>query len=459
MRIRVLSVLGAVVALWATTFGQGAARATARVVVDADFAGGAFLAAVETAISDSLPFLEERLGSKLPQDERIVVHFFATYEAYEKAVTDVGAAVIASNGAGTAAKNRESYVVVAPSSDPTYLARVGNLPDMTLTLALHETVHQLVARSGLFPDWYLPDWYCEGRADYLADLAAVRLRGRPSPYYEDHRLRRLLLSGTPLDVSMADLMALKSAALADRPSDAYCWRFAFFEYLTTTKDAEHSKALKDLTAYIQRRGRPGGGSPAAPVVQEINDYFLKRVGDAGRLEAAFRAALVPPTTWASCYRAIDVVGDRIEGHCLARGQNSLALSPRLPKGERYEISGDVKMHPSEEAQVDLMLVFEPASGFELKLAITGSGWVHLLAYVEKEWKNLGKSRWSTDAKAAAEAISFKVAMDGRKVRGTVGGEKVAFALPADLKLPKRRTWGIGSFKTSVTYRNVSCRDL
>jgi hypothetical protein len=411
------------------------------VVVTADWPAAALLTEVEQLIEASIPVLERGVGRLLPEGEQLVFHLYREPSDMYDAARAVEATP-ESELALTAISTGDSFVVMQPSSDPTYLAAVGGVPEALEAQVLHEAVHQFVYRSHPLSEAFLPGWFIEGRAEYLGQKVLLELGREPE--------RSVWISSTANLVAQAVAQGEHIpferllAATYDTDKDQLFYRqstslFAFlsedegpagerFSRYLEWIDAEHAVDSKNLRPRVDFERQ----------VTKATASFRARCGPADVLERDWRRrAAVGPGDWQNVWTGCQWVGDQLIATTNLDWSQSLLLHSRVPARDSYSISAEVQV---TEGTGSVFLGFEAGPQLFARVDVHAD-WIAVVSFLPSSWTTLAKRR--VDAARDDPWRELEIGVTGQDVRVACAGAVLQVTLPERLDLANE-PWGVGA---------------
>lgn len=442
----------AVVCVAASINAQEAATARG-VEIRTDFEAPMLKEALGKAIDRARPMIEGELKAKLPDGAKLVLNVFRTADAYATAITAAGAPALAKNLAATADRTGESYLVVQPVMNAEYMERVGHLPEQLLALALHECVHQTAAKSKLFPESYLPDWYCEGRADWITDLVLAKLKGKRALWSTEDELQIFAARAQGRMIPIDKLIDGHWSTTDDRFL-FYAQARALYGYLRETADAKTKQKFAEFESAIVRKGRPGAGKKVEPVIAEITSDFKKRIDKLPAIDRAYQEAVTSTEEWSLLLRSAE--WEKLELLCsqAAEGRNGIALRSAPLKGKKYAIIAEFIVHAEGTQQADLILGYDTSNGNILKLGIGAGGYLSLMLLDNDQWKKLANVDGSPLTLGGDEWRKVEATIDNGKVTAVVGDMRLTGEFDPK-KFAGRVRVGCGACASFVRWREFA----
>ncbi len=438
------------------------------VLIEADFRSPDLVENLGRAVEEALPVFEAETGLEFPDGERFEIRLFAEIEPYRRAISRVGVSAFESVGAVTAWSNQISYVVVQPRAEPRFLEAVEYLPEMTLQLVLHEMAHQFAWKADMFPPMYLPNWYVEGMAEYLAQVAMTG--GRPGRVRHTLRLAdsynqvaRDVASGAhiPLD----DLFALGFDA-PDAQSNAtrlYYQSRSLWAFLSSDRNPRWARAFRRFQERLEQRERPNRTTSRIDEIARIDGLWREIVDDVDRLEEDWMRWTLrhaPVGQWSERYRASQWRGDELLTATVSWNNTSLVLCNEMPPKGPFTISCDLSILAVGRGQADVVLVHRSEPHEFLKLGVSAEGHMTLIEYRDEGWEELriedmppfrGDERW----------WHLEVTVEDHHVTATLTDEAgEEFELEADVPEEfslEGGSWGVGTSKSAARFRDLSLR--
>ncbi len=436
------------------------------VRLEADFRAPDLLENLGIAIEEALPIYEAETGLEFPEGERFEIRLFAEIEPYRRAISRVGVSAFESAGAVTAWSNQKSYIVVQPRAEPRFLEAVQDLPEMTLQLVLHEVAHQFAWKADMFPPMYMPSWYVEGMAEYLAQLAMTR--DRPGRLRHTMRLADAhnqmaidVASGShiPLD----DLFALgfESPGAANNASRLYYQSRSVFAFLSSGRVPRWLHAFRRFSEQVEQRERPDRSTSRIDEIARIDAMWRETIDDLDRLEDDWKRSTLrqaPVGDWFERYRSSQWIDDELVTATVSWNNTSLVLNNELVPRNHFRISCDLSILAVGRGQADIVLVHRSEPQEFLKLAIGAEGHMTLIEYRDEGWEELrvldippfrGDERW----------WHLEIDVEGHDVRAVLDSEGLeephvlSAVVPEEFSL-EGGNWGLGTSKSAARFRNI-----
>lgn len=404
----------------------------------------------------ALALAQARVPYKLPEGRKIVVHLYPTVEGYEDALRVAGEG--SSNDLSTTlAGTRESHVLIAPRGEPAYLARVGDLPQLTRYHVAYSTVSQML-RLAQAPsiEWW-PAWYLEGLVSTIAlDVVAGKDGPRPILYDDvlDH-LREASESHRVLPVARllaGDLVAGHSVRRIQ----------AHWVALYRALEADPAKLVK-LHERIRAIPSPLPPEPdtrdfrGVAYARSCRDVLEGLYGPVDTLDArlgAVAAAAAP--AWFDVLRWSQFAGDELI--CAApAGSTAMAISEKPAPGVPYSISCEMQIGDLGAKQGEIYFGYERRDDPRfLKVAFVADGFVTLLVYSDGVWQDRLRINVKIDKTTfpIGAWVPVKLTLGGGIVRVDVHDKKLTdLPLPDGFRIYDGRV-GFGAFNEVAAFRKI-----
>ncbi|MEX1023923.1 MAG: hypothetical protein WD226_02495 [Planctomycetota bacterium] len=403
---------------------------------------------LDMELERALPWLEAWTGRGLRPDVRLTLHLHATVEPYRNALRDAGIARVLDGGAVTLWGTTESHVVVQPCTTPEYLDAVGQLPELTLQLALHELVHQFMERSGAFPTAHQPLWYAEGMAEALSLRALERLRAETLLAVDArarlHEARDELLA---LPELLADAFA---ASGLERRGLAYAQCGSLFAFLDAGDNEPWHARLRGFEREMHELPRPGAPARRRWSRGRLDQSLRRHLGDLTALDAAWRATLEAVDGWRQLERSAQWHDGALVVAAFAWAERALARAPTV--FDEPELRFDFQFL-GEPRDVVVFLGTDPRNGLELYVGFRGevtlvaNRGIHRDILACTSVKMGAADRWHGLALVRRGDL-FWIELDGAPLFDV--------ALPDDIDITGRG-WGVGVTHGAARFHGLPAR--
>ncbi len=464
---RFLPVLVAI-AIFAPFAGGGVAFAAPpavaegpRVRVDADVPEQRTVDKARAVAEAALTLAESSVPYKLPAGQKIVVHLYATNQAYVDATRVAGDAASVDLST-TGEKSRESRVLLAPRAEPGYLALVDDLPELARYHVAFETVVQLLRRAEAPSLGAWPGWYAQGLCDRLA-LDAITPAGGPAPILVDDmaaNVHEAALTGRLLPVSRLLSTDAVAVHLVRRIQAQWVALHRVLaaepEKLTRLHEAIRNLPVLPPPAEGERDHRALASSLAcARALREI--YGAPETLDPKLLAYATAAS----ARWFDVLRWSQFSGDELV--CGSPdGSTAVAISQTLPPGGPFSVSCELRLSDLGVQQAEIYLGYERRDDPRfVKITMRADGFVTLLVLADGLWQERLRVNQKIDASTfpVGAWIPLRVVCDGTLIRLDVRGTKL-FEVPAPegFDLLHGRI-GFGAFASVARFQKITVAPL
>jgi hypothetical protein len=409
-----------------------------------------------------MPYYEKHLPVRPSRDQKLVMNLLADRNEYLRTVRPLGGLAFMDNLAFTALDTRESYVVVQPRTEPSYLGLVGGLPALTRHLVLHEGAHQWIYRSRSPHCRWWPAWYAEGMAEYVAGI--VPLPGGPHSdgFIRDDADQHVLdLMGGGRLLTVERLLHADPATFKGRRAlYAQCW--SFYRFLAS--EPGRLSVLHEEVRSLAEPPSPGAGQVdrrALKFARPCAQALVRACGPLSDLEKGWREFARRKTpAWFEPGRSSQRRGDEIV--CAAFSQsNAMLMNAMPPGGTAFRLEGEFMLTGIGRREAKLYLGFERREDPRfVKLDMGLEGFfcaVSILPYADGYWQ----ARYRNVAKFPADSfplktwVPFRVSADSRHVNVVVGdANRFRAVTPPGFDFA-RGCWGVGAYDGVVRFRKLS----
>lgn len=444
-----------IAAIIALTLASDVQATTERVRVTADWSAAEPLVdELARRLEVAIGLFERETGYVLPADERLVFHLFGNQEDMTAAVEGAGCSPTSAN-ALTVIETHESYVAMQPTPHAPYLEAVGGVPEVLEAQVLHEAVHQFVARSHHVPEAFLPGWFIEGRAEYLARLAF--LAGRRGPHdhlwIDSSRNKVALACEARETLSLDDLLRATYRGLPE--AIYYDQSASLYEFLSTDRNG-FGHALARFTSWIDGQSvslaeRARANADFRPRVHLADRYLRGHLGDLGALRRAWKKSAVSKRgDWYELWRGSQWVDDELITASNAGASHSLVLKNEPPREREFHISGEVL--PMRGAGCIFLGVDpSPLAFARVELA---RDYVAVATYVEGRWRDHGATRFAR--RPDGSWLDLELSVIAHELTVELDGCVLEAELAPGLNV-EGDAWGVGAANGVARFRSLLLR--
>ncbi len=394
------------------------------------------------------PVMRELLGVPVDAEhEPLELHLYADPEEYHAVDDELTGGDFEKNLAFAHFDSKTAHVVLQPYLSGEALEETG-LPYQTARLIAHEAAH-LVRYASLDNYRHHPNWVANGTASWV-EAHVMEAQGRVidienDPHFSTqilHVQRRLEEGGLP---SLRDLLV--DEQLPDGFYEAYAYQHLAFRYLT------EKKQRKKLDKILGGLDLLGGGSARR---EEFAEHVEKTIGkkrwkDLNRGFEKYVEDLAP--AWDEVFVALETAGDDWLQAAFP-DKNAIAWRTEAIDEDRWEITGELRVLPGDEQQLNLLLDRSEA-GF-VQVSFIGGRGVSLFEFdaqkgLDGTWDERVFER--TELMRADEFVHFRVAWKRDEISVDLAGEQI-FELELDRTMDG--AWGLGALRSSAgIWRSVT----
>ena len=426
-----------------------------RLLLVADWPCDALLEALAARMRASLPVIEAGIGHSLPEGEKVVLLLYRESKDMH-AVIESHVYELAGQLALVSFLTGEAFVVAQPSVDEDVLAIVGDVPEALESQVLHEVVHQCVFRSHPVEEGFMPRWFYEGRAEYLAQKAmALRTDDLERCAWitsTRNHVARAFREGThiPLD----DLAYLGRSS--GEPITPLFYRQSALLYEFLLQDGgEFGERFADFLDWVEDVHGPDclGRDFIEDWEQQIGKAeraFEARFGrDLDELESAFGAwASRELGDWHHIWRGSQWVGEELVVTPTLDWYQCLLAHNRPLAKENASLRTEVRVERGA-ASVYLAFVAEPIT--YVRIDVTAA-YVEVTTMKGDTFGRLGYEWFPQPAPVNWMPLTVTVA--GHVVRIECAGTELEVTVPAEFDLHGER-WGLGALQNSLArFRDI-----
>ena len=376
-----------------------------------------------------------------------VIHLFRHAAEYAVVETKLASGRFRHNLAFSSRRRRAAYIALQPFCSDRTLAAVG-LPALTLRQIAHETAHLAFfdTRTDGRPQ---PQWFTEGAATWIAEMAMAELDGAPKPESDPfaatdmHRAQNLLNNGSLPSVGKI----LKDDDGPLRFYERYAVQWLFFRFLMTDARARWDRS-------VAGSAWPPKGIPTA-VAGRLEKWASENPDE---LDPAFKRyvrRLAPQ--WHEAGRSLAVRGDAWTQMAFADA-DAVAWVAKPAGAAAYRISGSLEFLPNRTQQMNLLLARD-RRGYIVVSFLAGSGvMVRRYRAADDQCEELGEQRAVSRAKELrlAHRFTFDIAVAPRSLRVTIDNKSCLAVDPGNANVSG--PWGVGVKAGSAgVWRHVQLR--
>lgn len=379
--------------------------------------------------------------------EPSAIHLFRHAEEYMAAQTKLAGGRFRHNLAFSSRRRRAAYIAIQPSCSDRTLAAVG-LPALTLRQIAHETAH-LASFDAPADGRPQAQWFAEGAATWIAELAMAEMDGAPKPESDpftatDMRRAQNLLHGGSLP---AVHQILKDDYGPLRYYERYAVQWLFFRFLMTDARARWDRSFNSHPRSV--------GGRQATVTTRLMSWAPAEVDALDKAFKRYVHSLVPQ--WHEQGRSLAVQGDNWTQMAFA-DTDAVAWTAKPAGAVAYRIRGSLEFLPNHGRQMNLLLGRDRRGHVVVSFLAESGITVRRYRAVDNQFEKLGEQWAISRAKEVhlSKRFTFDIVVAPGSLRILINDKPCLTVDPgnADLTGP----WGVGAKAGSAgVWRNVQLR--